>query len=82
MAKITGKLQSVEMEIKRLYLPGLGMEDNCPKCGKMCTLDFGEIDCLMYPKMNAANEMWMYCNDCDHRWEVPVFLKVSLELAR
>ena len=66
------------IECKRFYLPGIVYTDKCPKCGESVTIDFGD-NYLSYPQVNTPIDAGGYCNKCDHGWEIPVVLSVTLK---
>jgi hypothetical protein len=68
-----------EINIKRLYLPGVQITATCP-CGNELVKDF-EIDYLSYPAIDEPYNVYLPCENCnDAAVTVQVVLKVSLEL--
>ena len=81
MPKITGSIEKDSLDIKRFYLEGLVLEDECPKCKSMMENDFGdEPGYLSYPTPGMPESVYFHCEDCDHEWEVKVVLDISLKL--
>jgi hypothetical protein len=81
MAEIIGEIQTGELDIKRLYLPGLVIRDTCPNCGKECSNDLGEVS-TSYPVINAPTTYTLYCGDgCEHEWEIPIVIDMKIRLA-
>lgn len=78
MAKIKGFFKG-ELDVKRFYLPGIVIEDNCSECNKLVKFD-GENDYLSYPNMDELQMIHMYCEDCNHDWSLPVKLEVKVSL--
>ena len=79
--KISGTPKG-EIDIKRLYLPGVQITATCP-CGKELVKDFEE-DYLSYPDFDEPISVYLYCDrdGCiNPAATVRVVLKVSLELA-
>jgi len=86
-AAIKGELHPGELDIKRLYLPGLVITDRCPNCGKEVTYGSPEKEsnnktiCLSYPEANTLTKFTMYCGDgCEHEWDIPIRLNVGIEI--
>lgn len=73
--KIKGTLEG-ELSIKRLYLDGLEVKSQCPKCKKIVKFD----DHIEYPKMNSEVNVNFYCTKCEACWEEKAYLKVELEV--
>lgn len=86
MAKLIGEIDSngailktKELPIKRLYVPGVQLVDNCPKCGKEHTKDFKNY-CIDYPTANDFNSIYMACSDCNQEWEAKVFIEFGIKI--
>lgn len=79
MPKITGSIKKDSLDIKRFYLKGLVLEDECPKCKSKVENDFGdETGYLSYPTPGVPESVFLYCNDCDHEWATNVVLEINL----
>jgi len=74
--KISGKPEG-QIDIKRLYLPGVTLTAKCP-CGGDATRDFA-LECMYYPVMNEPFDVSVYCPNCNKTVTVQVMLKVSLK---
>lgn len=68
-----------ECEVKRFYLPAK-VETECPKCGAKVEMDY-EQDYLSYPPINKTFDETFYCEN-EHEFEVPLRLKLTLELGK
>jgi len=66
-----------ELDVKRLRLPGVVLERNCPFCGGLVRLDLNE-HYLSYPKVGVMSDVTFYCDHCDDDWEVPIKLEVMV----
>jgi len=53
--------KSIELNVKRLYLPGVVLKQKCKKCGKELTMDLS-VEYLSYP---CTNEPFAVCFGCD-----------------
>lgn len=78
--RIEGSVTGLELDVKRLYLPGLVVKDECPKCQEPWKHDF-DSDYLSYPVIGSVQDLGAYCQKCEHEWSVKVVLRLSLELA-
>jgi hypothetical protein len=78
MAKITGKLVAGTEMAKRFDLPGLKLEEECPKCYNHVVKDFE--DALSYPKVGQPEKAHMYCDECDHEWSVSIIIDIKVSL--
>ena len=73
------------LELKRCYLPGVVLSDECPSCGKTKTVDLEE-NYLLLPPMNEAFTFTFYCGDCDEadrrpcEWQHKLVLNISVSL--
>lgn len=86
-AKIEGELKPGELDVKRLYLPGVVVRATCPNCGVEVVYGSPEPKennktlCLSYPEANTPTTLGMYCGDgCEHEWTIPIRLNLSLEI--
>ncbi len=81
MLKITGSIDKDALDIKRFYLNGLVLEDECPMCKSKVENDFGgEPGYLSYPTPGIPESVFLYCEDCDSEWERKVILEINLKL--
>jgi len=58
---IKGNIEIEELGIKRLYLEGLNIESECPKCRKF--VKFGGY--MSYPRIGYPDKMHFYHEDCE-----------------
>ena len=80
MANFEGEmLKEKELPIKRFYIPGLKLVDNCPNCGKIRTVDFKNY-CIDYPIANGINKVYMGCDECNHDWEVSILIEFNMKI--
>lgn len=77
-ARIISDTPTGDLDIKRMYLPGVKVEDDCPKCGKTWTFD-GDVSHISYPVMNDKVELYGNC-ECGEDWSVSVTLGVKIKL--
>jgi len=54
---------TIELDIKRLYLPGVVLHAPCPRCSKVATRDFA-TDYLYYPTTNEPFFTSFVCEKC------------------
>jgi hypothetical protein len=80
MVKVTGTMQAAELEVKRFYMPGVEVTATCPKCKREVERDLGD-HYLSYPPVGKPFEESMYCDGCDHSWEVGLVLRIELGVA-
>lgn len=73
------KRDPVDIDVKRLYLPGCSISDACPSCGSVVNVDF-EQDYLSYPTANVPMWYGFYCHSCDRDWQRKIMLTLSVEL--
>lgn len=81
MAAIETALETWEGD-KRHYIPGVVVQDSCPECGLLAERDLGDRY-LNYPQINGVSPVFLHCpdRDCQREWEVPVIVRVTVELA-
>jgi hypothetical protein len=79
MNKITGTAHG-EIDVKRLYLPGIKVKSQCEKCSTLVTMDLAD-EYMSNPSIGAPEPVYFYCDNCEHTWAVDVILKLSLKLA-
>lgn len=77
--KIISSKPTGEIDVKRFYLDGVVVSGNCPKCKEPVELDLGE-QYLSYPPMNKPFKESMYCQECDHEFEVKLRVNISVDL--
>jgi len=78
--KVTvNKDAAVELDVKRFYVPGVMLTDDCPKCGERYARDLGD-DYLSYPVANRPFDFTVYC-ECGHEWTAKLILRLSVEVA-
>lgn len=68
-----------ELDVKRLYLPGTVLEDQCPSCGVLCRHDLGQ-QYLSYPLINEPAEFTFWCSACEREWPRQIVLTMRVEL--
>ncbi len=64
---------------KRFYMNGIVIEEECPKCGKLMSIDYAH-DYLMYPMFNEPIEIGLYCNVADCGGEARRSIMLRLEV--
>lgn len=77
--KITGTCIG-KLDVKRFHMPGIRLEQPCPKCEAPFVREFAE-DYLSDPCVGKPEYAYGYCNKCDHEWPIMVIVRVTLELA-
>lgn len=77
--RIIGKVDGGELEIKRLYLEGVSVVGECPKCDAPIDRDYS-CEYLSYPDIGKYFEEGFYCETCDHEWSVQLKLDINLSL--
>ena len=77
--KIVGQPEGTIEDGKRLYLPGVKIIADCPKCNRSIEHDMEDYY-LAYPPMNAPKRYTIWCEDCNEEFSFNVRLNVSLEL--
>lgn len=78
-ARIIADTANGILDVKRLKLPGVKVEDDCPKCGSIWQWD-GDTDHVNYPDLSDKINLNAYCNKCNNEWEVNVGLQVKITL--
>jgi hypothetical protein len=73
----------LEIDVKRFYLPGVGLSSTCPGCGEGVAIYFTQTHCLSYPTANEDTEFTFYHGDCSAddggtEWTVKIRLVVDL----
>lgn len=79
MPIIEGDMLPDESGVKRFYMPGLSIKDNCPNCNTEYKSDLKE-HYISYPNFNKKTNYSLYCNNCNHEWKIPIMVKVTLEI--
>lgn len=82
MAQLLGQVELECMDVKRFYLPGIQVKDNCPVCGMESVKDLGD-DYMSYPMLNHPEPIRFWCEsaECGHHWEIGLILKLTVEIA-
>lgn len=65
------------IDVKRFYLPGLEIEDDCPKCGVLWKFNG---DYISYPVAGEEIDLHAYCQDCNNEWSIKIQLQVTITL--
>jgi len=80
MPKVIGEM-SGEADVKRFYMPGLKIEDECPDCKKTIHWD-GERDYISYPVIGGDTSVNFnfYCDACNKNWNVKGSLSLTVKL--
>lgn len=68
------------LDVKRLYLNGVKISGDCPRCKKPIEIDFGKMDYLSFPRINESFIYCIYCPDCGAEWSINLQLTVSLSI--
>lgn len=77
---VEGTCDTVELNVKRLYLPGLKLKSKCPNCNAPYERDLGDHH-LSYPVVGVPEDLTGYCGGCEHEWALgSVVLRLSLEV--
>ena len=64
------------LNIKRLYLHGVEVDTNCPKCDRYLVKKLG-ANPFSYPSINKPMDVYMVCSTCDN-YEFPVRIQINL----
>jgi hypothetical protein len=75
MTKISIKGEH-SIEVKRFYVPHT-IQAKCPKCGN--EVEFLGDDYLSYPVLNAEENVYACCSECDLEIELPLKVGMTLE---
>lgn len=78
--RVEGNCDGVEIDAKRFYLPGVAILDVCPMCKVECETDLGTMY-LSYPVIGDAQEIQLFCDDCEHYWPAHIVLSMTVALA-
>tara|TARA_Y100000034_G_scaffold122520_1_gene168067 strand:- start:1653 stop:1919 length:267 start_codon:yes stop_codon:yes gene_type:complete len=81
MFEIVGETSGEVSGAKRFKLPGVTIKFKCPNCGHDFEQELNGHHYLDYPQMNKAFQYGTGCPECEHEWQIPLILKVSLEEA-
>ncbi len=77
--KIEGTISGT-LDVKRFYLPGVTIKDNCPKCGVELIKDFSNGEYLSYPTAGKPEKIHFWCEECDEEWSGEVILDINLRM--
>jgi len=72
MGKISGKI-----DVKRFYMPGLLIRDDCPSCGASEMKDMSH-QYVSYPNIGAKILFGFYCDECEHEWEKNIIINITV----
>ncbi len=64
---------------KRVYLPGVFINCECPECSQELTKDLGS-SCLDYPIVNEEVEVTLYCDGCDIEVSKKIIIRMEVEI--
>ena len=64
------------IDVKRFYLPGVEIKEDCPSCGAHCDQDLDKQYMNYY--FNERIVEFGYCQECDYVWERKFILEVTL----
>lgn len=62
-------------DIKRLRAPYI-IKDNCPECKNEIQRDLRDGTCLEYANFEMPEDIFGYCDECEHEW--PLLIKVDI----
>lgn len=65
------------MDAKRLYLP-FKVTLPCPACGHKWVWSAQTGHYMSYPTFEVPQNLYGYCEECDHEWQVWVTLDVTM----
>lgn len=84
---VVGECTDHELDIKRLYLPGIIVKSACPKCGIRQEQDLDE-NYISSPTLGEVEEIYFSCDRevkdgkyCEGEWSVPIVLELKVRLA-
>lgn len=72
----------MELDVKRLYVPGTVLQDNCPKCKKLVVHDLADYY-LSYPTVNEPENWGFWCGEddgCGHEWTREILVTFKVEM--
>jgi hypothetical protein len=80
--RVKGKARG-QLDVKRFYLPGVTISDDCPKCRREVAypLSTGNDRYLSYPIVGEPSDFHFYCHECGAEWTVRLLLTISLKPA-
>jgi hypothetical protein len=67
-----------EVPVKRFCIDGEIFNTKCPECGADVEHDFN-YQYLSYPTVGGG-EITVYCDGCDHDWDVEYDMQISIEI--
>lgn len=65
------------IDVKRFYLEGIVIYENCPKCEKL--IKFDDSQYMSYPNLNRKETINILCENCDDFFEVSIKLTLKVE---
>lgn len=65
------------VDVKRLYLP-FKVTMPCPECGHEWVWSKPTGHYVAYPQLGQPKDLYGYCEECDHEWEVWVTLEITM----
>lgn len=82
---ISSSNPSLDMDVKRFYMPGVTFKSNCPHCGELQSKDM-ERHYLSYPKMNSPLQVHFYHETEEdaqgrsesHEWSETIILSIAI----
>ena len=79
VSRIVGEAAG-EIDVKRLFLPGVFYKGECPACKAEVTRNYGKEDYLSYPVAGENFVETIYCRECDHEFCETLRLDVTLSV--
>ena len=67
-------------DIKRLYVKGLIIKENCPKCEKELKIDYSENYFTYEDGEKTGEELAFICKDCGIEWVCDATIKAEIEV--
>ncbi len=67
----------MQLEIKRLHLPGFTISVACSSCDETLTWD-GDVNSIPYPLIGEPETIELYCSECDIEVSRTVELNLSI----
>ncbi len=68
---------TVDLDIKRLYLPGIKVHAKCPACGEWMFKDMTD-DYISYVTTGKPFAIAFWCEWCDNEWAERATLHLSI----
>lgn len=75
--KIERTSATFAVDAKRLYLP-FKVTLPCPACGHKWVWSAQTGHYMSYPTFEVPQNLYGYCEECDHEWQVWVTLDVTM----